>query len=67
MMDRAELERLLQKTTADVKQTAAAVGFSEKTIRKGIRDETIPCVKFGPRKYRVPTAWIAAKVGSIAA
>ncbi|KMO39315.1 hypothetical protein VQ02_10265 [Methylobacterium variabile] len=66
-MDHDELRRLLLKTTADVKQTAAAVGFSEKTIRKGIRDETIPCVKFGPRKYRVPTSWIATKVGPVAA
>ena len=66
-MDQDELKRLLLKTTADVKQTAAAIGFSEKTVRKGIRNETIPCVKFGPRKYRVPTTWIAQKVGPIAA
>ncbi|SEP09929.1 hypothetical protein SAMN02799625_04673 [Methylobacterium sp. UNC300MFChir4.1] len=66
-MDQEELKRLLLKTTADVKQTAAAIGFSEKTVRKGIRDETIPCVKFGPRKYRVPTTWIAEKLGAVAA
>jgi excisionase family DNA binding protein len=58
-----ELRQLVAAPTASVKETAAAIDFSEKTVRKRIRDGEIPSISLGRRKIRVPTSWIAQKLG----
>ncbi len=62
-MSNEELKRLLKKTTASVDETASAVDFSEKQIRQAISAGLIPVIKLGPRKHRIPTTWIAMKLG----
>jgi excisionase family DNA binding protein len=66
-MDHQELKRLLSSTTVSVPQVAAAIGFSEKRTYEAVKAGTIPSIRIGPRKIRIPTSWLAEKVGAVRA
>ena len=61
-MNQDELRKVLAGITASVPQVAAAIGFSEKRTYEAVKAGTIPSIRIGPRKVRVPTAWLAKQV-----
>jgi excisionase family DNA binding protein len=66
MMDRAELDRILAGTTASVPQVADALDYSAKRTYEAIRNGTIPSIRLGKRKVRVPTSWLASQLNPAA-